>query len=152
MTTTSTGASASALAADRPAKPAPMMTTRWRRDGDCRTLAISGGPLRLEAAQNQHQLAGIRSLGVVGVDLGIGDDAIRLDDVTRGHWKGPTRLAVADGQIVAKALVDGDQIIGQAVAQPELVRERVAVVAEDQETERVLPLGLAPIGRGLRRR
>src|SRR5271170_2447195 len=104
-----------------------------------------------KAQQHRQQFAGVRATRIVRIDLGISNDAVGPNDVTRWHRQRPTVLAIANGQVVAEALVDSDQIVRKAEAQSKLIRNRIAVIAEYGEAERVLLLRLAAVWRGLRR-
>ena len=105
----------------------------------------------LEAPQDRQQLARVGTPRVVGVDLGVGNDPVGPDDVSCRHRQGPAALAVPDRKVVAEAFVDLDQSVREAEAQSELVCERIAVIAENGEAQRVLALRLAKVRRNLRR-
>jgi hypothetical protein len=79
----------------------------------------SGRPARAEAIEHGQQFGRIRTLGVVGIDFRIGDDAVGADHIACRHWQYPGRILVDDSQIVAEPLVDLDQVIRQREADAE---------------------------------
>jgi hypothetical protein len=84
---------------------------------------------------------------VVGVQFGIGDDAVGPDDVPRRHRQHPLRGGIAHRQVVAELLVDLDQIGGEFEAQSERSATYAAASPQNGEAELTVALGFAAVGR-----
>ena len=57
---------------------------------------------------------------VVGIDIRGADDAPGVDHEPSRHWQGPTVLAIADREVIAKAEIDPFEVVGQLEPQTEL--------------------------------
>jgi len=107
--------------------------------------------LCFQAVQNRQQFRRVRTLRVIGVHFGVGDDAVGPDYKACWHWQHPGRVVVEDRQIVLEALVELDQILRQREANPEGVGDFAFDITQDREVQLVLALRFAAVRCRLRR-
>ena len=74
---------------------------------------------------------------VVGIDFGVGDDAVPANDVSTGHRKRPATLAIDGREIISEGLLDFDHLGLQRVAKPECRGDGAAPIDEDRKPQLV---------------
>lgn len=75
----------------------------------------------LQHSQNRQQFLRVRTTSVIRIDLGVGDDALLVDYISRRHRKCPAWLAVNQWKLSVETLVDLNQLFLQSIADTELV-------------------------------
>src|SRR5262249_58951308 len=88
---------------------------------------------------------------VVRIALGGADDALPIDDESRGDRQGPRRLAVERLEVERERAIDLAQILGEGEAEAEPGRHLVAAIRQDRE-RKVTPLAQPTTGPGKRGR
>src|ERR1700749_4391091 len=73
---------------------------RSQRRFHLRELTTLGHRMGLpKTVQGWEELAGGRALSIVRIDFGIGDHALAIHNVARGHRDGPARISIDDREI-----------------------------------------------------
>src|SRR5882724_12611773 len=107
--------------------------------------------LWLEAIKDRQNIAWLRPLRIVGVDLAIDDIAILTDHVTSRHRQCPTIVAVEAGERTSEPCVNLSHTLRYHPTQTESRSDFAAAIAQDGKGQIILSLRFSTVWRCLLR-